>query len=125
MTTSTSVGVDLDQVLVVADDLRRICHRAIKLGVLFSTFKQESWVAALAHVQDFNVGRQPRISSDGAIYRLLAYCPPRTAWRWEHLEGLRDARTFDGRGDEAWRVRLGPAGHRRRHARRHPPQERG
>ena len=100
MTTSTSVGVDLDQVLVVADDLRRICHRAIKLGVLFSTFKQESWEAALAHVQDFNVGRQSRISSDGAFYRLLAYCP-RTAWRREHLEGLRDARIYDGCGDEA------------------------
>ena len=27
MTTSTSGGVDLDQVLVVADDLRRICNR--------------------------------------------------------------------------------------------------
>ena len=66
----------------------------------FSTFKQESWKAALAHVQDFNVGRQPRISSDGAFYRLLAYCP-RTAWRWEHLECLRDARTYDGRRDEA------------------------
>ena len=57
MTTSISGGVDLDQVLVVADALRRIGHRAIKLGVRFSTFKQESWEAALAHVQDFNVGR--------------------------------------------------------------------
>ena len=48
MTTSTSGGVDLDKVLVVADDLRRICHWAIKFGVTFSTFKQESWEAALA-----------------------------------------------------------------------------
>ena len=31
MTTSTSGGVDLDQVLVIADDLRRICNRAIKV----------------------------------------------------------------------------------------------
>ena len=100
MTTSTSGGVDLDQVLVVADDLRRICHWAIKFGVTFSTFKQESWEAAFAHVQDLNAGRQPRIGSDGAFYRLLAYCP-RPAWRWEHLEGLRDARIYDGRGDEA------------------------
>ena len=86
MTTSTSGGVDLDQVLVVADDLRRICHRAIKFGVPFSTFKQESWEAALAHVQDLNARRQPRISSDGAFCRLLAYCP-RQAWRCKHLEG--------------------------------------
>ena len=100
MTTSTSGGVALYQVLVVADDLRRICHRAIKLGVPFSTFKQESWEAALAHVQDLNAGRQPRIGSDCAFYRLLSYCP-RPAWRWEHLEGLRDARIYDGRGDEA------------------------
>ena len=42
MTTSTSGGVDLDQVLVVADGLRRICKRAIRFGVPFSTFKQES-----------------------------------------------------------------------------------
>ena len=81
MTTSTSGGVDLDQVLVVADDLRRICYRAIKLGVPFSTFKQESWEAALAHVQDLKAGRQPRISSDGAFYRR-----PRPAWRWVHLK---------------------------------------
>ena len=100
MTTSTSGGVDLDQVLVIADDLRRICNRAIKLGVPFSTFKQESWEAALAHVQDFNAGCQPRISSDGPFYRLLAHCP-RPAWRWEHLEGLHDARIYDGCGDEA------------------------
>ena len=100
MTTSTSGGVDLDQVLVVADGLRRICKRAIRFGVPFSTFKQESWEAALAHVLDLNAGRQPRISSDGALYRLLSYCP-RPAWRLEHLEGLRNASKYDGRGDEA------------------------
>ena len=100
MTISTSGGVDLDQVLVVAESLRRICNRAIKLGVPFSTFKQESWEAALAHVQDLNAGRQPHISSDGAFYRLLASCP-RKAWRWEHLKGLSDARIYDGRGGEA------------------------
>ena len=66
MTTSTSGGVDLDQVLVVANDLRRICHWAIKFRVPFSTFKQESWEAARAHVQDLNAGRLPRIGSDGA-----------------------------------------------------------
>ena len=86
MTTSKSGGVDLDQVLVVADDLRRICQRAIKFGVPFSTFKQKRWEAALAHAQDLNAGRQLCISSDGAFYRLLAYCP-RPAWRWKHLEG--------------------------------------
>ena len=56
MTTGTSGGVDLDQVLVVADDLRRICNRAIRFGVTHSTFKQESWEAALAHVQDLKRG---------------------------------------------------------------------
>ena len=67
MTTNPSAGVDLDQVLVVAAGLRRICNRVIKVGVPFSTFKQESWEAALA--QDLNAGRQPRISSDGPFYR--------------------------------------------------------
>ena len=100
MTTSTPGGVDLDQVLVVADALRRIGHRAIKLGVRFSTFKQESWEAALEHVQDLSAEREPHISSNGAFYRLLASCP-RKAWRWEHLKGLRDARIYDGRGGEA------------------------
>ena len=37
MTTSTSGGVDLDQVLVVAESLRRICNQAIRFGVPFST----------------------------------------------------------------------------------------
>ena len=100
MTTNTSAGLDLDDVLRVADDLRRLCNRAIKMGVSISTFKQESLEAALAHVLDLGAGRQPRIHSDGAFYRLLARCPPR-AWRLEHLEGLRDARIYDGRGDEA------------------------
>ena len=98
MTTSRPAGVDLDQVLVVADGLRRICNRAIRVGVPFNTFKQESWEAALEHVLDLNAGRQPHISSDGTLYRLLAYCP-RPAWRWEHLEGLCDARMYDGRRD--------------------------
>ena len=99
MTTNPSAGVDLDQVLVVAEGLRRICNRAIRFGVPFSTFKQESWEAALAHVLDLSAGRQPSISSNGAFYRLLAHCP-RPAWRWEHLEGLRDARIYDGRGED-------------------------
>ncbi len=72
MTTNPSAGVDLDQVLVVADGLHRICKRALRFGVPFSTFKQESWEAALAHVQDLNAGCPPRISSDGAFNRLLA-----------------------------------------------------
>ena len=41
MTTSTSGGVDLDHILVVAEGLRRICNRAIRFGVPFSTFKRE------------------------------------------------------------------------------------
>ena len=66
MTTSTSGGVDLDQVLLVADDLRRNCHRAVKMGVSFGEFNQERWEAALAHVKDLNARRQPRISSHSA-----------------------------------------------------------
>ena len=72
MTTSTSGGVDLGQVLVVAENLRRICKRALRFGVPFSTFKQESCEAALAHVQDLDAGCPPRISSDGAFNRLLS-----------------------------------------------------
>ena len=64
-------------------------------------FKQESWEAALAHVQDVDTGRQPSIRSDGPFYRLLAYCP-RPAWRWEHLESLQSVRVFDGRSRRCW-----------------------
>ena len=78
--------------------MRRLCDRATKMGVSFSTFKQESLEAALAHVVDLGAGRQPTINSTGAFYRLLSRCPPR-AWRWEHLEGLRDARIYDVRGE--------------------------
>ena len=72
MTTNTSVGVDLDDVVLVAADLRRICDRALKMTASRSTVKQESLEAALAHVLDLAAGRQPRIHSDGAFYRLLA-----------------------------------------------------
>ena len=83
-------------VLAVAGELRRMCSRAAKVGISFSIFKQESWAAALAHVQDIRAGKEPSIRSDGPFYRLLAYCP-RPAWRWEHLEGLQAVRVFDGR----------------------------
>ena len=99
MTTTTSTTpVDLDRVLAVAVELRQICQRAVKAGVAFGVFKQESWEAALAHVHDVHAGRQPSIRSDGPFYRLLAYCP-RPAWRWEHLEPLQGVRVFDGRGE--------------------------
>ena len=96
MTTSTT-PVELDNVLAVADDLRRLCSRAVTAGVSFSVFRQESWEAALAHFQDIHAGKEPSIWSDGPFYRLLAYCP-RPAWRWEHLESLQAVRVFDGRG---------------------------
>ena len=95
-TTTTPTPVDLDRVL--ADELRRLCQRAVKAGVSFSIFKQESWEAALAHVQDIHAGRDPSIQSNGPFYRLLAYCP-RPAWRWEHLTPLQAVRVFDGRGE--------------------------
>ena len=97
-TTTTPTPVDLDRVLAVADEFRRLCQRAVKAGVSFSIFKQESWEAALAHVLDVHAGRQPSIRSNGPFYRLLAYCP-RPAWRWEHLEPLQGVRVFDGRGE--------------------------
>ena len=93
---TTTAHVDLDDILLVADELRRICQRAVKTGVAFGVFKQESLDAALDHVQDLHAGRQPVIRSDGPSYRLLAYCP-RPAWRWEHLQPLQDVRVFDGR----------------------------
>ena len=97
-TTTTTTPVDLDRVLAVVDELRRLCQRAVKAGVSFSIFKQKSWEAALAYVQDIHAGRDPSIRSDGPFYRLLAYCP-RPAWRWEHLEPLQAVRVFDGRGE--------------------------
>ena len=97
MTTPTT-PVDLDSVLAVEGDLRRLCQRAVNLGVSYSVFKQESWAAALAHVQDIHAGKEANIRSDGPFYHLLAYCP-RTAWRWEHLESLQAVRVFDGRGE--------------------------
>ena len=96
---TTTTHVDLDLVLTVAGELRRLCQRAVKAGITFSVFKQESWEAALVHVQDVHAGRQPSIQSDGPFYRLLAYCP-RPAWRWEHLESLQAVRVFDGREEE-------------------------
>ena len=95
---TTTTPVDLDNVLTVADDLRRLCQRTVKAGISFSVFKHESWAAALAHVLDVHAGRQLSIRSNGPFYRLLAYCP-RPAWRWEHLEPLQAVRVFDGRGE--------------------------
>ena len=97
--TTTPAPVDLDNVLFVADDLRCLCQRAVKLGVPYNVFKQESLEAALAHVQDIRAGKEASIRSDGPFYRLLAYCP-RTAWRMEHLESLQVVRVFDGRGGQ-------------------------
>ena len=73
--TTTTFPVDLDNVLAVAGELRRMCSRSAKVGISFSVFQQESWDAALAHVQDIHAGRQPSICSDGTFYRLLAYRP--------------------------------------------------
>ena len=54
--TTTTTPVDLDNVLAVAGELRRMCSRAAKVGIPVSVFKQESWDAALAHVQDIYRG---------------------------------------------------------------------
>ena len=97
-TATTPPPVDLDDVLLVADELRRLCQRAVKVGVAFGVYKQESIEAAFAHVLDVNAGRQPVIRSDGPLYRLLAYCP-RPAWHWAHLTPLQAVRVFDGRGE--------------------------
>ena len=94
---TTTTAVDLDNVLAVAGELRRMCSRAVKVGISFSVFKQESWEAALAHVQDIHAGKEPSIRSDSPFCRLLAHCP-RPTWRLEHLEGLQEARVFDGGG---------------------------
>ena len=96
--TTTTTPVDLDNVLTVADDFRRLCQRAVKAGISFSVFKQESWAAAHAHVQDIHAGKEPSIRSDGPFYRLLAYCPL-PIWRWQHLESPQAVRVFDGRGE--------------------------
>ena len=93
----TTTHVDLDLVLTVAGELRRLCQRAVRTGVRYPVFKQESWDAAFVHVQDHAAGRQPRLASDEPFYRLLAYVP-RPAWRWEHLDCLQEGRVFDGRG---------------------------
>ena len=95
--TTTTFPVDLDNVLAVAGELRRMCSKAAKVGISVSIFKQESWDAALAHVQDIHAGKEPSIRSDGPFYHLLPYCP-RPAWRWEHLESLQAVRVFDGGG---------------------------
>ena len=96
--TTTTIPVDLDNGLAVAGDLRRLCQRAVKAGVSFSVFKQESLEAALAHVQDIHAGKEPSIRNNDPFYLLLAYCPC-SVWRWEHLEGLQAVRVFDGRGE--------------------------
>ena len=74
---TTTTHVDLDLVLKVAGELRRLCQRAVKAGVRSPVFKQKSWDAALVHVQDHAAGRQPRLASDAPFYRLLAFVPGR------------------------------------------------
>ena len=50
---TTTTHVDLDLVLTVAGELRRLCQRAVKAGVRYSVFTQESLAAAAhVHVQD-------------------------------------------------------------------------
>ena len=98
---TTTTHVDLDLVLTVAGELRRLCQRAVKAGVRYPVFKQESWDAAPAYVQDHAAGRQPRLASDEPFYLLLPYCP-RPAWRWERLESLQAVRVFDGRSRRCW-----------------------
>ena len=46
----TTTHVDVDLVLTVAGELRRLCQRAAKAGVRYAVFKQESWDTALAPV---------------------------------------------------------------------------
>ena len=65
--TTTTIPVDLDNVLAVAGELRRMCSRAVKVGISFSVFQQENWAAALAHVQDIRAGKEPNIRSDGTF----------------------------------------------------------
>ena len=69
-TTTTTTPVDLDNVFAVAAELRRMCSSAVRVGVAFSVFQQESWAAALAHVQGIRAGKEPSIRSDGPFYRL-------------------------------------------------------
>ena len=97
--TTTTVPVDLDNGgLAVAGELRRMCIRAVRVGVAFSVFQQESWDAALAHVQDIHAGRQPSICSDGPFYRLLAYCPARSGgWSTLNPSKLSGCSTDGGR----------------------------
>ena len=57
--TTTTTPVELDSVLAVAAELRRMCSRAVRVGVAFSVFQQESWAAALAHDQDICAGKSP------------------------------------------------------------------
>ena len=44
---TTTTHVDLDLVLTVAGELRRLCQRAVKAGVRYPVFTQESLAAAL------------------------------------------------------------------------------
>ena len=96
--TTTTFPVDLDNLLAVAGEFRRMCSRAAMVGISVSIFKQESLEAALAHVQNIHAGKEPSIRNNDPFSLLLAYCP-RSVWRWEHLEGLQAVRVFDGRGD--------------------------
>ena len=99
---TTTTPVDLDHVLAVADELRRICGSALKMTATKTTAKQESIEAALAHVLDVNAGRQPSIRSDGPFYRLLARFPP-AVWRWEHLEPRHAVRSRRRTGENGGR----------------------
>ena len=69
---TTTTPVDLDHVLAVADELRRICGSALKMTATKTTAKQESIEAALAHVLDVNTDGSP---ASGATARSTAFSP--------------------------------------------------
>ena len=98
---TTPAPVDLDNVLFVAGDLRRLCQRAVKLGVPYNVFKQESLEAALAHVQDIRADSRP---ASGAMARSTACWPTvrarHGAWSTWNLSKLSGCST-DGEGNDA------------------------
>ena len=99
MTTTTN-PVDLDRVLLVADELRRLCKRAVKAGVRYPVFKQESGRPPSPTSRTFTRGETP---ASGATARSTACWPTARArhgvgstWNPSKLSGC----STDGGRDE-------------------------
>ena len=94
---TTTTPFDLDQVLAVADEPRRLCQRTVNRRRLLSVFKQERWGTALCPHPGLARRTAAQHLERWPVLPPTGYCPPR-AWRWVQVDGFKGFRTDNGRG---------------------------